>query len=60
MTIFECDGCGKQERMRSGRKPHDWYQRNERESDTELHACSRECIERVAEKHGGTRVVLPL
>ena len=59
---YICDGCGKRE---SGShnglrwfKPYGWYQRGDDDGPQE--ACSRECIEKVAEKTGKTSVVLPV
>lgn len=59
---FVCDGCGKEAEgsvNRQGQwfKPSAWYQRTD-DNGTQL-ACSRECIDRVAEKTGATRVVVP-
>jgi hypothetical protein len=57
-----CDGCGKRQRMPYGMgayvKPHDWYQRSD--DDGIQVACSRRCIDRIAEKTGKTSVVLPI
>lgn len=60
---FICDGCGKRQRGSESRdgvayKPRDWYQRTD--DDGTQTACSRECIEIIAEKTGKTKVVLPL
>ena len=59
---YICDGCGKRERgMHNGRdwfKPSHWYQRADNDGPQE--ACSRECIDAVAEKTGKTSVVLPI
>lgn len=56
-----CDGCGKREPMKSnGRtwyKPSEWYERSD--DDGTQTACSRECIEKIAEKTGKTAVVVP-
>jgi hypothetical protein len=45
---------------RDGRwhKPRSWYERTD-EDGTQT-ACSRECIEKIAEKTGKTAVVLPV
>ena len=53
-----CDGCG----LDSGRlpvegKPNHWYSRCD--SDGQQIACSRKCIDIIAEKTGKTRVILP-
>lgn len=60
-VIFECDGCGRQEEGffvdATAVKPHLWYSRRDQDG-TQL-ACSRACIDKVAEKSGKTRVVLP-
>ena len=58
-----CDGCGKREAMEvSGKhdwiKPRSWFERSD--EDGIQSACSRECIEKIAEKSGKTSVVLPI
>ena len=59
---FICDGCGKRcpGTFSNGQwhKPALWYQRSD-EDGPQL-ACSRECIETIAEKTGKTSVVLPI
>ncbi len=60
---FICDGCGKRTPAEMGRsgdafKPRSWYARGD--DDGQQHACSRECIEKIAEKTGKTAVVLPI
>ena len=60
MKIYECDGCGKQEKARDGNKPREWFERTWGEKNMELHACSRECIKRTAAKVGGHDMVLPV
>lgn len=60
---FICDGCGKRapgECNKSGDwfKPRSWYERSD-EGGMQT-ACSRECIEKIAEKTGKTKVVLPI
>lgn len=62
-VIFICDGCGKQEPAVPGAhggwfKPHLWFGR--KDEDGEQLACSRPCIEKVAEKTGKTSLVLPI
>ena len=57
-----CDGCGKRAPMESGRdgnwhKPQFWYERSD--DDGIQTACSRECIDRIAEQTGKTKVILP-
>lgn len=56
-----CDGCGKREPMESahGRwfKPSLWFERSDK--DGIQSACSRQCIDAIAEKSGKTNVVLP-
>lgn len=61
-VVFRCDGCGKRE---SGyfagydwHKPEHWFARSDREG-AQL-ACSRACIEGVANASGKTGVVVPL
>lgn len=62
-----CDGCGKRAAMeycnRAFVKPEKWYQHIIAETGAEegriLVACSRSCIERIAEETGETAVVWP-
>lgn len=59
---FKCDGCGKAAPAvmgpdRAWHKPHNWYQRAD--GDGVQDACSRSCIERIAERTGKTKAVLP-
>lgn len=58
-----CDGCGKRAPMVKGElgtwhKPHSWFERSDK--DGIQTACSRECIEKIAEKSGKTACVLPV
>ena len=60
---FICDGCKKRapgwaNRQGDWFKPSRWYQRTD-DDGTQL-ACSRECIEKVAEETKKTSVVLPI
>lgn len=62
---YVCDGCGKRapaEWVRRGGvgwfKPSSWFQRQD--DDGIQDACSRECIDKIAEKSGKTKVVLPI
>jgi len=62
---FVCDGCGKRVpavRWPGGaggwHKPNSWFQRED--DDGIQDACSRECIDKIAEKSGKTSVVLPI
>lgn len=61
---FTCQGCGKKAPgvyyKASGiwAKPSSWFERSD--DDGVQTVCSRECIEKVAEKTGKTRVVLPI
>ncbi len=62
-TEWICDGCGKREPgtpTRSGDwiKPRYWYERAD--EDGIQTACSRECIDKIAEQSGKTGVVLPI
>ena len=62
-VIFKCDGCGRQEEgwfnsMGKATKPNHWYQRSDKDG-TQV-ACSRRCIETVAELSGKTACVLPV
>lgn len=58
---FICDGCGKRAAGiwygQEWHKPASWYVRAD-EDGPQL-ACSRECIEKIADKTGKTKVVLP-
>jgi len=61
--IAICDGCGKQvsayaNSMGNWFKPPSWYERSDK--DGIQTACSRECIDKIAEKSGKTGVVLPV
>lgn len=58
-----CDGCGERQPMVAGRdgnwhKPRSWFERSD--EDGIQTACSRECIQKIAEKSGKTSVVLPI
>lgn len=58
-----CDGCGKREPAEHGtsgtwHKPRQWYERSDK--DGIQTACSRECIDKIAEKTGKTDLVLPI
>ena len=59
---FICDGCGKREKAEQGNnnwfKPRLWFERSDK--DGIQTACSRECIEKIAEKSGKTACVLPI
>lgn len=59
---YICDGCGTElVAAFNGRdyiKPHTWYQR--RDDDGMQDACSRECIDKIAEETGKTDLVLPI
>lgn len=64
-ATYTCDGCGKQapaihypNGSPGWHKPHDWYQRGDKDGVQD--ACSRKCIEKIAEKSGKTGLVLPL
>lgn len=60
---FVCDGCGKEQPAYANRfgdwfKPSQWYQRSD---DTGTYVtCSRECIDKLAEKTGMSKLVLPV
>lgn len=63
MTKYICDGCGKEEKGVKGadlnwHKPRNWFQRAD--GDVIQDACCRACIEKIAEKTGKTKVVLPI
>ena len=58
-----CDGCGKRAPMLAGRdgrwrKPRNWYERSD--EDGIQTACSRECIDKIADESGKSRVILSL
>jgi len=58
-----CDGCGKRAVMIASQdgcwyKPASWYERSDRNGIQT--ACSRKCIDKIAEKTGKTDVVLPI
>ena len=58
-----CDSCGKRAAGVASRygewfSPSQWFERTD-EDGTQV-ACSRACIEAVAEKSGKTSVVLPI
>ncbi len=59
---YICDGCGKEAPAIMGRyeffKPRSWFHRVD--EDGIQVACSRECIDRIAEKSGKTSVVIPI
>jgi hypothetical protein len=57
-----CDGCGKRAPMEQGslgtwHKPRHWFER--RDDDGIQTACSRECIDKIAEKSGKSKLVAP-
>jgi hypothetical protein len=61
---FICDGCGKRESAvyyPSGtagwQKPAAWYQRQDDSGVQD--ACSRTCVQAIAQKTGKTSVVIP-
>lgn len=58
-----CDGCERRVVMTAGQdgnwhKPASWYERSDK--DGIQTACSRQCIEKIAEKTNKTGVVLPV
>jgi hypothetical protein len=59
---FICDGCGKRAKAyhnnRDYFKPNSWFQRSDEDGIQD--ACSRACIEKIAEKSGKTSVVIPI
>ena len=60
---YICDGCGKEEMAIQSPygdffKPKDWFQRSDKEGIQV--ACCRNCIDKVAENSGKTRVILPI
>lgn len=64
-ATYKCDGCGKEAPAvyypngdLGWHKPNKWFQRSD--NDGPQDACSRECIDKIAEKSGKTSVVLPI
>lgn len=59
---FICDGCARRApaEVIDGRffKPFQWFQRSD-DDGTQV-ACSRECVEAIAQHTGKTSVVLPI
>jgi hypothetical protein len=58
-----CDGCGKRAAMTANRhgdwfKPAGWLQRTD-DDGTQV-ACSRQCVDKVAETSGKTGCIIPL
>jgi len=63
MTVkYICDGCGKESKGHfNGQdmfKPGSWFARNT--DETVLHACCRECIEKINDKRGETTPIIPI
>lgn len=55
---IKCHGCGKDSgRSEHQGKPAAWYSRQD--DDGKQYACSRPCIDTIAETTGKTRVILP-
>lgn len=62
-TEWICDGCGKRAAGVPGPhgrwlKPHDWFERSDDEGIQS--ACSRQCVDKIAEATGKSGLVLPL
>lgn len=61
-AIVRCDGCGVEAPMLEAHgnyfKPPSWFQRSD--EDGIQVACTRNCIDKIAEKSGKTSVVLPV
>lgn len=59
---FICDGCGVRKAGESNGlnwfKPRDWFERSDK--DGTQTACSRDCIDKIAEQTGKTSVILPV
>lgn len=64
MIEYICDGCGLRklgefsEPARIVLKPSEWFERSDK--DGYQIACSRKCVERVANKSGKTSLVAPI
>lgn len=62
MCEYICDECGKREKAiavgHAWAKPGEWFERSD--ADGIQTACSRECIDAIAEKSGKTSVILPI
>jgi hypothetical protein len=60
--LFICDGCGKKSKGywngRNYYEPTNWFSRSD--EDGRQDACSRECIEKISEKTGKTKLVAPI
>ena len=58
-----CDGCGKRVPMQryenspGWHKPFNWFQRQDKDGIQD--ACSRECIQKIAQKTGKSAAILP-
>jgi len=66
MVLWVCDGCGKHQlgvTYKDGapgwHKPQEWFSKQDPEKGP-LEACSRKCIETVAQKTGTSSAVLPI
>lgn len=56
---FICDACNRREKgSRFGGKPRDWYEREDIDIGVQ-HACSRDCIAKIAKQTGVTGLVVP-
>lgn len=62
---YVCDGCGKRapgvfypNGTPGWHKPNSWFSRQDKDGVQD--ACSRECIDRIAEQTGKTGLVLPI
>jgi hypothetical protein len=63
MTIkYICDGCGRDSKGQFNGinmfMPDEWFSKNT--DDGVIHACCRECIEKVNNKRGENTLVLPI
>lgn len=52
-----CEGCGVT--APGPEKPPKWYQRTDAETGVDHYACTRACIDVIAEKTGQTKVIMP-
>jgi len=47
MKLIRCDSCGETVEAPDGHKPSHWWQRKDKDTSQEFHACSRECRDKL-------------